>query len=447
MRSFAENPLGLPKLARDLVQIMEQMRKLHGAALRVISELDHADAACSAGYSSLSALISDLVHVTPRRASRLIAQAGLVAEVVTPTGHLTPARLPLVRDALRDGVLDPDHVDAIADVVKKIPAWAPADTSEIIEKHLVDVAREAHPSVVRTHGETLLARIDPDGDQPTSDSLAEPKNVFRYRRDQTGWMHFTGTIEPETAEELDAMLGALAKPDDPADERHQTQRLGDAFCDVVHHAVTSPDLPTRGGEKPHLNATMDYSLLLAGIGTGALEGGALLSAAAARRIACDCGVVPVVMNGSSVPLDVGRTRRLVTPKQRVALNARDGGCTFPNCGRPARWSDAHHITSWLDGGATDLNNLVLLCRRHHRIIHHSEWMVRIRNDGLPEFIPPRWIDPCQAPRRNVLHQRGKDHRQSPAGSATRTLRSLARHRPRVGPMLPSGMFSVRPTAE
>jgi len=405
MSSFVETPPGLPELARNLVEIVTQIRKLHSSALTVISELDQADIARAAGYSSLSALVSDLVRITPRRASRLIAQAGLVAEVVTPTGHTTPAVLPLVRDALVDGVLDPDHVDAIAETVKKIPAWAPGDTPELVEKHLVETARVAPPSVVRAHGETLLARIDPDGDQPADEALAEPKNVFRYRRDQAGWMHFTGKIEPETAEELDAMLGALAKPEGPADERHQTQRLGDAFCDVVHHAIDTPDLPARGGEKPHLNATMDYSHLLAGVGVATLEGGAPLPAAAVRRIACDCGVVPVVLGGASVPLDVGRTRRLVTPKQRVALTVRDGGCAFPNCGRPARWSDVHHIKNWLDGGATDLNNLVLTCRRHHRMIHHSEWDVRIGTDGLPEFIPPRWIDPHQIPQRNLLHQR------------------------------------------
>ena len=405
MSSFVETPPGLPELAHHLVEIMTQMRQLHSSALTVISELEQADIARKAGYSSLSALISDLVRITPRRASRLIAQAGLLAEVATPTGHLTPASLPLVRDALRDGVLDPDHVDAIAEVVKKIPAWASGDAPEIVEKHLVETARVAHPAVVRAHGDVLLARIDPDGDQPADDALAEPKNVFRYRRDHTGWMRFTGTIEPETAEELDALLGALAKPDGPADDRHPTQRLGDAFCDVIHHAIDSPELPVRGGVKPHLNATMDYTHLLAGVGTATLEGGALLSAGAARRIACDCGIVPVVMGGESVPLDVGRTRRLFTTKQRVALNTRDRGCAFPHCERPARWSDAHHITHWLDGGPTNLTNLVLLCRRHHRMIHHSEWTVRMSGIGHPEFIPPRWIDPTQTPQRNMFHQR------------------------------------------
>jgi hypothetical protein len=405
MSSFVETPHGLPELARNLVAIVTQMRRLHGSALTVIAELAQSDAARVAGYSSLGALVSDLVRITPNRASWLIAQAGLVSEVLTPTGHPTPPALPLVRDALRDGVLDPDHVDAITAVVKKIPAWASGDTPELVEKHLVETARVAHAGVVRSHGEALLGRIDPDGDQPADEELAEPKNVFRSRRDQAGWMHLTGTIDPETAEELDALLGALAKPDGSADDRHPTQRLGDAFCDVIHHAIDAPDPPTRGGEKPHLNATMDYAHLLAGVGVATMEGGAPLPAAAARRIACDCGIVPVVMGGGSVPLDVGRTRRLVTTKQRVALNIRDRGCAFPHCARPARWADAHHITHWLDGGPTDLTNLVLLCRRHHRMIHHSEWKVRMSDIGLPEFIPPRWIDPTQIPQRNLLHQR------------------------------------------
>ncbi len=262
MSSFVETPPRLPELAQNLVEIVTQMRTLHNSVLTVIAELDQSDVARVAGYSSLSALVSDLVRITPRRVSRLVAQAGLIAEVVTPTGHLTPPPLSLVRDALRDGALDPDHVDAIAETVKKIPAWAPGDSAEIVEKHLVETARVAHSSVVRSHGEALLSRIDPDGDQPADEALAEPKNVFRYRRDQTGWMHFAGKIEPESAEELDAMLGALTKPDGPSDDRHPTQRLGDAFCDVIHHAVDSPELPARGGEKPHLNATMDYTQLL-----------------------------------------------------------------------------------------------------------------------------------------------------------------------------------------
>jgi hypothetical protein len=402
MSSSLAHPVGLLELAHDLAEVMRQMRVLHGSALSLISVMESAAVVEGSGYTGLAGMLTDLLRVTPRRAHRLIAQAGLVAESVTPTGHVTPARLPLVREVLAEGVLDADHVDAIVESVKKIPTWAAADATEVMEHHLVDIARSAPSSVVRSHGAVLLERIDADGTPPKED-LAVPRNVFRSSRDASGWMRFSGVIDPEAAEELDSLLGALGKPDGPCDERHPTQRLGDAFCDVVHHALTSDTLPTRGGEKPHLNATMDLTILQKGVGSATLAGGAPLPAAAARRLACDAGIIPMVMNGVSVPLDVGRTHRLVTPAQRTALNTRDKGCAFPNCPRPAPWADAHHIKHWLDGGATDLANLVLLCRRHHRMIHHSEWEVRARN-GLPEFIPPRWIDPHQVPQRNRLHR-------------------------------------------
>jgi hypothetical protein len=392
------------ELTQKLVASTAIMREEYTSLLLTITEILEVDIADLTGYSRPSMLIADVLCISPRQAGRLISHAEAIAEVRTPTGHLTPARLPVLREALLDGALDPEHVDAILRVVKKIPTWTSGDTAEIVEKHLVEIAREAPASVVAKHGEMLLARIDADG-VPPKEELAQPKNAFRYRRDAAGWMHFAGSIEPESAEELDAMLGALAKPDGATDERSTTQRLGDAFCDVVHHAIDSDTLPARGGEKPHLNLTMDYATLVKGVGTATLEGGAEISASAVRRIACDSQIVPMVLNGESVPLDVGRTRRLVSTKQRAALNARDAGCTFPSCGLPARWADAHHIKSWLDGGPTDLDNMVLLCRRHHRLIHHSEWTVRMTATGHPEFIPPRWIDPDQAPRRNLLHLR------------------------------------------
>jgi hypothetical protein len=387
-----------------LVGAVTTLREVNALMLSIIAEMKQAGIAHEAGYPRFNMFLSDLTRISPREAAKLIRLAEAVAEDITPTGHVTPARLPVVREALEDGVLDPEHVEAILRVMNKIPTHAPGDTADIVEKHLVEIAREAPASVVREHGQTLLARIDPDGDQP-KEELAEPKNSLRYSRSRDGRVHLTANLEPETGEELVAMVDTLAKPEGPEDQRSLEQRQGDALCDIIHHAIDAPDLPTRGGEKPHLNATMDYIDLVDGVGRATLESGVELSVSAVRRIACDCGVVPMVMSGTSVPLDVGRTRRLVSTKQRVALNARDKGCAFPNCSRPARWSDAHHIVSWLDGGPTNLDNLVLLCRRHHRIIHHSDWVVRMTGTGIPEFVPPRWIDPLQIPRRNLLHLR------------------------------------------
>jgi len=104
--------------------------------------------------------------------------------------------------------------------------------------------------------------------------------------------------------------------------------------------------------------------------------------AAARRLP------PVLGGAPSQPLDVGRTTRVVQPAQRVALAVRDGGCVFPGCDRPLSWCEAHHLVHWLDGGPTDLDNLVLVCRAHHRAVHEGGWRLVRQPDGQLTAAPP-----------------------------------------------------------
>jgi len=120
--------------------------------------------------------------------------------------------------------------------------------------------------------------------------------------------------------------------------------------------------------------------------------------AAARRIACDAELTAMSLDANLVPLDVGRCTYLVTGGLRTALTARDRGCAFTGCGRPPGWCHAHHIQHWADGGSTALNNLVLLCGHHHRLIHHGGWVVSLGEDEHPWFTPPPWVDPTQTPR-------------------------------------------------
>ncbi|WP_232668700.1 HNH endonuclease, partial [Pseudonocardia sp. TRM90224] len=119
-----------------------------------------------------------------------------------------------------------------------------------------------------------------------------------------------------------------------------------------------------------------------------------------RQLACNAAVIPIVMNSDSQPLDIGRLSRVIPDGMRRAVAARDRGCA--RCGRPASWCDVHHVIEWQNGGPTEINNLVMLCRMHHREVHSTEWIVRMV-DGLPEFIPPRYVDPDQVPRRSPHH--------------------------------------------
>ncbi|MFC4603932.1 HNH endonuclease signature motif containing protein [Rhodococcus kronopolitis] len=132
-----------------------------------------------------------------------------------------------------------------------------------------------------------------------------------------------------------------------------------------------------------------------------------VSAAIAAHLSCDAKVTAVFVDKEGNPLDVGRSTRFVTPSLRKALAARDCGCAFPGCGRPAAWTDAHHIRHWSSGGPTALSNLVLLCKKHHTIIHKNHWAVKIESDGFPWFTPPAWVDPARRPR--PAHNRREIH--------------------------------------
>ncbi len=105
-------------------------------------------------------------------------------------------------------------------------------------------------------------------------------------------------------------------------------------------------------------------------------------------------------NSTGGILNYGTTRRVASDKQTLALIARDQGCAFPGCTDPPEWTEKHHIVSWREGGATDLDNLCLLCDHHHDRMDTGGWQITMR-DGLPWFTPPAWIDPEQRPQRNI----------------------------------------------
>ncbi len=114
-------------------------------------------------------------------------------------------------------------------------------------------------------------------------------------------------------------------------------------------------------------------------GRSELEDGTRVTAVTARRLACDAGVVEVRHAADGSILDVGRRRRTVSPALRRALEARDRGCRFPGC--HLRFTDAHHIVHWADGGETSLRNVALLCHRHHRLVHEGGWRICSDSDG------------------------------------------------------------------
>jgi len=133
-------------------------------------------------------------------------------------------------------------------------------------------------------------------------------------------------------------------------------------------------------------------------GHGHIEAtGAPLTAATIQRLSCDGATTEITIDAFGQPLDVGREHRTFTPKQRIALAIRDGGCVFGDCDKEPSMTEAHHIVPWSQGGRTDLANGILLCKFHHLLIHNNGWEIyRVGTDYF--LVPPKDVDPQQRPR-------------------------------------------------
>jgi hypothetical protein len=180
------------------------------------------------------------------------------------------------------------------------------------------------------------------------------------------------------------------------DERSVGQRWHDAFADLITRATHLDGLPASGGTPATVIVTINYDDLVSRTGHGVTTDGTPLSTAAILKLADEALVLPTVLTSSGAVLTMGRSCRIATRPQTMALVARDGGCTFPGCDHPAEWCQRHHIKGWIDGGPTDLNNLTLVCGYHHRSFEHNGWTCTMIN-GLPHWTPPAWTDPRPDP--------------------------------------------------
>ena len=378
---------------------VERARSAHASVLAVLAEARARGLDSRAGYRSLAELVKHVVRVDTGEAKRWVAQASALFPTVTPTGAVVDAALPVVAAAVAEGVLSPTHLDVLVGAMASLPAEA--------EQILVDVARSTEPAGVRSVAAGIRARLDQDGPEPDDREPTQASNVLHLRTKTDGRVEFSGRLGPEQGEAFRALIGPLAKPHAPdatgPDTRTLPERQGDALVDVLDLASRSQHLPTEAGERPHVTVTVDYQTLVSGIGTATLGDATVISAADARRIACTAGIIPAVLGGRGEVLDIGRMSRRLTPHLRRALRLRDGGCAFPMCDRPPNWADAHHILEWQHGGTTSLDNMVLLCRRHHVLVHRSEWEIRMVG-GLPQFHPPAFMDPQRRPLRNEVRR-------------------------------------------
>ncbi len=208
-----------------------------------------------------------------------------------------------------------------------------------------------------------------------------------------GMVRVDGDLDPETGETLltalRAVLDAESRSGTEDDDRTPAQRRADALGEICRQWLDMGDRPRVAGEKPHVTVTVGVGALRDGTGEPSeLDHSGPVDPQVARRLACDAAIMRVVMAGPSEPVDVGRRTPVIPPAMRRAVIVRDRHCRFPSCDRPHTWCDAHHVVHWADGGPTALPNLLLLCRRHHRVVHQPGGFRLELVDGRPMFRRP-----------------------------------------------------------
>jgi hypothetical protein len=407
--------LGDTELLDALRESQDQMNREYGGHLALLGEVLNRGLVPTTGYRTAPRLLQDLLRISQGEANRRLAHAAAVTAVQPVTGPVLPPPLPATAEAVRAGAVGPEHVEVIRRVITALPPEVDPAERELAERTLAEAACTLDPGAVGKLGRTIKARLDQDGQPPSEAELRNPINELRWTTRRNGEIDFRGRLGAEGAELLTTVLGPLAKPrpaaDGERDARSHAERYGDALVDLLRLAANSGQLPNEGGERPTLLVTIPLQHLRDQLGAALLGDTTLIDARMARRMACDCTLIPAVLGANSEPLDIGRKTRIVPIALRRALFLRDHGCAFPGCPISAVWCDAHHCAHWADGGPTALSNLVLLCGTHHALIHHSDWEVVMPN-GIPEFIPPPYIDPDQRPRRNTIHQTPPHHADS-----------------------------------
>jgi 5-methylcytosine-specific restriction protein A len=387
---------------QELALALTMRRVVHRALdhddLRIVDQLDRCGFFVS--HKTYPALgVVELTGCRKSEATRTVRLASALFSSATLDGQPIPPVLPATAAAFDSWSIDLDH----AVVIRRLLASGPARRLDperwvAAERQLARWAQEYHADQLSDMGRRLLDGLDQDGAEPDHelDNQTNELHVIRSPDGLGGWIK--GRLDSVTFDALVQVIEALIKP--CGDEgKARPERQADALGEMCERLLDVGELPDAGGQAPHLTVVIEHEKLRKGLRGGSLTAtGCRIGPREIRRIACASDIIPLVLGGQSEPLDVDRAKRHATRYQRAVLAVRDGGCAHPGCTTAAKWCPPHHIQHWVNGGNTDLDNLVLLCRTHHRMSHEAGWVARIR-DGLPEFIPPRWIDINQTPRR------------------------------------------------
>lgn len=278
------------------------------------------------------------------------------------------AAMPLAVAAVGDGSVSLDAARVLAETQRIDPEAFAASEATLVDAARIHPVRELR-HVCAFWRERVEAERMPD---------AEARRMARRRLHASstlgGTVRVDGDLDAHNGEPLLAALSAVLDAEARAggiDQRTPAQARADALGEICRAYLDRSDRPEVAGERPHINVTVPIGSLTGGSSSPPAEAERMgpIAAEVVRTLACDASVARIVVDPPSEPLDVGRRTPVVPAGLRRAVAERDRTCRFPECDRPQNWCDAHHVVHWADGGPTSIDNLLLLCRRHHRLVH------------------------------------------------------------------------------
>lgn len=367
-------------------------------------ELGHAGLAQREGSRTPQLLVQRLAGMSARESHTMVRVGALLTE---------PSPLDAVAAAVTDGHLSLDAADAIRSGLARVDADVPTELLEAAAESLVADAGELTVERLAGRAREWGAQLDEEHVRDREQALRDAR-YLRLTPQADEMTRISGLLDPESAAVVVAAFDGITSPrrggprfvDTAAldfadritrDERSTEQLAVDSFVELLRiGTAAAPELV--GSQRPAVRVVVTDRDLARRAGFGTIEGqSGPIGISTVEREICDGGTVPIHFDSDGQVVNVGRSRRLFTARQRIGMAVRDGGCRFPGCDRPPSWCEAHHIREWYrDDGGTDIADGLLLCRHHHLLIHDNGWRVsRERADYV--LIPPADLDPARTP--------------------------------------------------
>jgi Domain of unknown function (DUF222)/HNH endonuclease len=353
-----------------LLELRELQERLDAEMVRCVADWDAAAAWAEGTALGPKSWLASRARMTRPEADRLLKSARLVRD------HEATAR------ALAGGAVSARHVEALA-----VAAHQRADLYAEYEVQLLEAAGTVDAQDFPTFARRWRELVDDDRSARDAGFAFERRGFTLSPT--TGGSVVSGFLDAEASAIVSRGLEALQPPDPihgAEPPRSRAQRFANALVLMAErsHGGTLPESRPLAGA----DIVVDHKVLarhplveLDGLRCD-IEGFGPITRVTAERLTCDCALSRVVMRGRSEIVDYGRRTRVIPRRLRRLVQVRDEHCQFPGCREPAQWCDVHHLRHWLDGGETNLDNLALLCRRHHVACHEGGWKLARGPDGL-----------------------------------------------------------------